>query len=237
MKEIIAIFFSIISLFTEPIEANIKGIILPHHDLAKEIFHVSLSRLKEAQLPSTVVIYGTNHYFPESQTFTTTQIVKSKYNLDNVLVDDDRVKKEHSIQTVTPYLNEYFPNINIIPIIVSSRYEMNELDDMSKNLIKILPKDTLYVASVDFSHNSTVQVGLEKNKESIDAISKFEYQKVLDYHDDHVDSPVAISLFMKTMENSEARIWETWISSHGGIITNTPVLNGTSYVVGVFKQR
>lgn len=237
MKEIIAIFFSIVSLFTEATETSIKGIILPHHDLAKEIFHISLARLKESQVPSTVVIYGTNHYFPESQTFTTTQIVKSKYNLDNVLVDDERVQKEHSIQTLTPYLNQYFPNTNIIPIIVSSRYEMNGLDDMSKNLIKILPSDTLYIASVDFSHNSTVESGLEKNKESIEAISKFEYQKVLDYHDDHVDSPVAISLFMKTMENLDARIWETWTSSHGGIITNTPVLNGTSYVVGVFKQK
>lgn len=235
MKEILAIFFSIISLFTGATEAKIKGIILPHHDLAKEIFHTSLTRLKESQVPSTIVIYGTNHYFPESQTFTTTQEIQSKYNLDNVLVDNERIKKEHSIQTLTPYLNEYFPNVNIIPIIVSSRYEMSELDSMSKTLIKILPEDTLYIASVDFSHNSTVESGLEKNKESIEAISKFDYQKVLDYHDDHIDSPVAISVFMKTMENLNAKTWETWISSHGGLITNSPTLNGTSYLVGAFR--
>lgn len=235
MKEILAIFFSIISLFTGATEVKIKGIILPHHDLAKEIFHTSLTRLKESQIPSTVVIYGTNHYFPEGQTFTTTQEIQSKYDLDNVLVDNEKIKKEHSIQTLTPYLNEYFPNANIIPIIISSRYEMNELDSMSKTLIKILPEDTLYIASVDFSHNNTVESGLEKNKESIEAISKFDYQKVLDYHDDHMDSPVAISVFMKTMENLNVKKWETWVSSHGGLIINNPLLNGTSYVVGVFK--
>ena len=168
MKEILAIFFSIISLFTGVTEVKIKGIILPHHDLAKEIFHTSLARLKESQIPSTIVIYGTNHYFPESQTFTTTQEIQSKYNLDNVLVDNERIKKEHSIQTLIPYLDEYFPNVNIIPIIISSSYEMSELDSMSKTLIKVLPKDTLYIASVDFSHNSTVESGLEKNKESIE---------------------------------------------------------------------
>lgn len=235
MKVLLAIFLFFSSLFTSPTETKIKGIILPHHDLAKEIFHTSLTRLRESQTPSTIVIYGTNHYFPEGQTFTTTKEIQSKYNLSNVLVDNERIKKEHSVQTLTPYLNEYFPNINIIPIIVSSRYEMGELDSMSKTLIKILPKDTLYIASVDFSHNSTVESGLEKNKESIEAISKFDYQKVLDYHDDHMDSPVAISFFMKTMENLDAKTWETWISSHGGLITNNPLLNGTSYIVGVFR--
>jgi hypothetical protein len=66
-------------------------------------------------------------------------------------------------------------------------------------------------------------------------MSSFDYQKVLDYHDDHMDSPVAISVLMKTMESLNAKTWETWTSSHGGLITNTPTLNGTSYVVGVFK--
>ncbi len=218
-----------------PTEAKIKGIILPHHDLAKEIFHVSLARLKEAQTPSTIVIYGTNHYFPTGQTFTTSNEVQIKYNLVNVLVDDEKIKKEHSIQTLLPYLNEYFPNVEIIPIIISSQYDMDKLDNMSKFLINTLPKDTLFIASVDFSHNSTVESGLSKNKESIEAISTFDYQKVLDYHDDHMDSPVAISLFMKTMENLNAKTWETWSSSHGGLITNDPTLNGTSYVVGTFK--
>ena len=122
MKEILAIFFSIISLFTGPTEAKIKGIVLPHHDLAKEIFHTSLTRLKESQTPSIIVIYGTNHYFPDGPTFTTTSEIQDKYNLNDVFVDDERIKKEHSIQTLTPYLKEYFPNVNIIPIIVSSRY-------------------------------------------------------------------------------------------------------------------
>lgn len=235
MKLIASILLFFSTLFVQQPESVIRGIILPHHDLAKEIFHSSLLRLKEKQIPSTIVIFGTNHYFAEGPTFTTTSNIQDKYRFENILVNNDRIKKEHSIQTLLPYLNEYFPNATTIPIIVSSIYEMERLDEMSNSLIKVLPKDTLYIASVDFSHNSTVESGLNKNKESIESISTFNYQKILDYHDDHMDSPVAISVFMKTMEKLNAKKWETWTSRHGGLITNNPLLNGTSYVIGVFK--
>ncbi len=235
MKTLAAIFFSIISIFTGPTEQKISGIILPHHDLAKEIFHTSLEKLSKSQTPSTVVIYGTNHYYPAGPTFTTTKDISKNYNLENVYIDDERIKKEHSIQTVVPYIKQYFPDAKIIPIIISSSYDMDKLSSMSKFLIKSLPEDTLYVASVDFSHNSTIESGLSKNNESIDAISNFNYQKILSYDDTHMDSPVAISIFMLTMENLNTKKWETWSSNHGGLITNTPNLNGTSYVVGVFR--
>ncbi len=235
MKLITSIWLFFSSLFMSPSESIIRGIILPHHDLAKEIFHSSLSSLKEKQTPSAIVIYGTNHYFSEGPTFTTTTEIQDEYGLENILVNDERINKEHSIQTLLPYLKEYFPNTKIIPIIVSSMYEMESLNNMSNSLLKVLPKDTLYIASVDFSHNSTVESGLQQNKESIESISTFNYQKILDYKDDHMDSPVAISVFLKTMENINAKKWETWVSSHGGLITNNPLLNGTSYVVGVFK--
>lgn len=235
MKEIIAIIFSIVSLFIKPVEPSIKGMILPHHDLAREIFHNNLKKLQDIQSPSTIVIYGTNHYFPEGPTFTTSNKIQNELNMNDVLVDDKRIEKEHSIQTLIPYLKEYFPEANIIPIIISSQYDTDKLNSISEYLVKKLPKDTLFVASVDFSHNSTVLGGLSKNEESIDAIRNFNYQKILDYHDDHMDSPVTITLLMKTMEIVNAKNWETWSSSHGGLITNTPNLNGTSYVVGVFK--
>lgn len=235
MKIIASLILFIQSLFAVPSSNNIKGIVLPHHDLAKPIFHSSLLKLKNIQTPSTIVIYGTNHYFSDGPIFTTTKEIQDKYNLKNVFINNDRIAKEHSIQTTSQYLVEYFPESNIIPIIISSQYNTKEIDDVSNFLIEILPKDTLYVASVDFSHNSTVQSGLEKNEESIAAISTFDYQTILNYKDDHMDSPVAIATFMKTMESLGARTWETWESSHGGLITNSPTLNGTSYVVGVFK--
>jgi AmmeMemoRadiSam system protein B len=235
MKLLSALLLSIISLFSKPIESNIKGIILPHHDLAKPIFHESLEKVKKVQYPSTIVIYGTNHYYPIGPIFTTTNEIKNELNLKLLVVNNDRIKKEHSIQTLLPYLNDYFPKSKIIPIIIGTEYDLSKINELGLFLTNTLPKDTLYIASVDFSHNSNIESGLSKNIESIDSISKFNYQKVQSYHDDHLDSPVAITTFMKTMEILNAKKWETWSSSHGGLITNTPNLIGTSYVVGIFK--
>jgi len=235
MKEILAIVLSFFSLFVKEPQIDIKGVILPHHELAQELFHTSFERLQEVVDPSTIVIYGTNHYYPEGMTFTTTKETKEEYQIPNTLVDNKRIEKEHSIQTLLPYLNKYFPKSKIIPIIISSTYDSGDLKNKTKYLVNNLPKDTLYISSVDFSHNKTTSEGLLKNEESIKAISNFDYKTILDFKDDHIDSPVTITTLLLTMERLDAKNWETWYTSHGGLLLNKPDLQGTSYVVGVFK--
>lgn len=235
MKEILAIVLSFFSLFIKEPQVNIKGVVLPHHDLAQELLHASFERLQKVIDPSTIVIYGTNHYYPESMTFTTTEEVEKEYKIPNVLTDNQKIAKEHSIQTLIPYLDKYFPKSKVIPIIVSSTYNFDDLEKRTNYLVSSLPKDTLFIASVDFSHNKTLSEGLLKNNESIKAISNFDYKTILDFKDDHIDSPVAISSFLLTMEKLKTVTWETWYSNHASLLLNKPDLQGTSYVIGVFK--
>ena len=235
MKEILAIVLSFFSLFIKEPQTNIKGVILPHHELAQELFHTSFERLQKVVDPSTIVIYGTNHYYPEGMTFTTTTDIAEKYQIPNTLADDERIGKEHSIQTLVPYLTKYFSKSKIIPIIISSTYDLEDLKTKTAYLTNKLPQDTLYISSVDFSHNKTTSEGLLKNDESIKAISTFDYKTILDFKDDHIDSPVAITTLLLTMEKLNAKTWETWYTSHGGLLLNKPDLQGTSYVIGVFK--
>lgn len=224
----------------KPISPEIKGLILPHHDLAKELFHSSLKKLQSISQPETIVIYGTNHYFPTSQTYTTSTSIKNEFQLsEEILADDERIQKEHSIQTVAPYLKEYYPNAKIIPIIVSSRYEnIEELNTVIEYFISIFGSQrTLYIASVDFAHNVSLDEGMRKNQESIGSISEMNMSEILEYQDDHLDSPLAIITLLLTMKQLEANSWETWYSSHGALITNNLDLNGTSYVIGTFSKR
>lgn len=240
---LVLIFFVAFRLFwikqqSKKEQLNIQGIILPHHALAKDILNNSFIRLKENISPDIVVIYGANHYFPVSETYTTTTKIKNEYNLDNVLANDSRIKGDHSIQTILPYVSQYFPNSKIIPILVSTRYQnVGELNNSAKKFINAFGgQKTLYIASVDFAHNVSLDEGLNKNKESISNISSFNFGEILNYHDDHVDSPVAITTLLLTMENLKAKSWQLWYSSHGALITNVLDLEGTSYVVGSFSN-
>jgi AmmeMemoRadiSam system protein B len=221
------------------ITPEIKGLILPHHDLAKELFHLSLEKLKLTTQPQTIVVFGTNHYFPTSQTYTTTTAIHNEFQLgSDVLADDARIEKEHSIQTVSPYIKEYFPNTTIIPIIISARYE--NVEYIQKSVAQFVSlfdgPNTLYIASVDFAHNVSLSQGMAKNQESIQSIENFNISEILQYQDDHLDSPLAITTLLVTMQQIGASHWETWYSSHGALITQTPDLNGTSYVIGAFSK-
>jgi AmmeMemoRadiSam system protein B len=217
---------------------KIQGVILPHHTLAKDILNNSFIKLKEKINPDTIVIYGTNHYFPVSETYTTTSKIKDEYSLDNILANDARVSGDHSIQTILLYIYQYFPNSKVIPILVSTKYK--DIDDLNNNVKKFInafgSQKTLYIASVDFAHNVSLEEGLNKNKESINNISNFNYGEILNYQDDHLDSPIAITTFLLTMKDLNATSWQLWYSSHGALITNLLNSEGTSYVVGAFAN-
>lgn len=221
----------------QAITKPIQGIILPHHGLAKEILNESFKRLKDTQTPKTVVILGTNHYFPISETYTTTKEVKEGYHIDFVLADDARVKGDHSIQTIIPYINQYLPGTRIVPIIVSTRY--TNIDILKSRVDDFVNKfgreNTLYIASVDFAHNVSLDEGIKNNTESIEAIKKFDINKILTFNDEHVDSPLALASLLLGMKSMDTTDWETWYSSHGALIVNSSNAEGTSYVVGVFR--
>jgi AmmeMemoRadiSam system protein B len=226
--------------------SQIKGMVLPHHDLAREIFTTSLLKLQESQSPPVFVIFGTNHYYPDSPTLTTAvdlldypiekeSVIAFVQEFPSTQVSTPVLEKEHSITTPVPYIRQYFPEAKIIPLIVSSRFKQKDLDEYVEYLSKTLPEDTVYIAAVDFSHGQTLESGMSKNEESIKVISEFDYETLYTFKDDHLDSPVAIGLFLETMQVLDSTRWETWESTHGALLTSDPTLQGTSYVIGVFR--
>lgn len=231
-------FFAFLNLKNPPnqIQKKIQGVVVPHHGLAKDLLTNTFERLKSNSNPKYIVIYGTNHYYPVSETYTTTQDVKSLYKLTNVIADDKKVDGDHSIGTIIPYLKNYFPDAKVVPILVSARYKsIEELNTDAKIFTQAFgSENTLYIASVDFAHDVSLSEGLANNIKSIDAIKNFDYQEILKFRDDHMDSPTAISTLLMSMQNIKADNWETWYSSHGGLILGSPDAKGTSYVAGIF---
>lgn len=227
-------------------ESQIKGMILPHHDLAKELFITSLTKLQKTHSPSLFVIFGTNHYYYDSPDLITALSVYD-YPIDkellrsflkefpSVLVNAKIIEQEHSITVPVLYLRNYFPDAKIIPFIVSSKFRLFNIEEYAKYFADFFPKDTVYIAAVDFSHGTDFQEAMAKNEESIKVISEFDYQALYRFKDDHLDSSVAVALLLKTMQTLNSTTWETWANSHSAFFTSDFASQGTSYVVGVFR--
>jgi len=236
MKLLLTIYSFLISFLIRPESKQIQGIILPHHGLASEVYLQSFNKLKKNNKYSTIVIYGTNHYYPVGPLFTTTESVALEYEVNNIYSDNERILKEHSIQIPTEYIKIYFPDSKIVPLILGVQYGKNEIENTINELINKLPKDTLYLASVDFSHSTGVDEALDKNKESIEAIANFDYEKIKNFDNDYLDSPNSIYALLYTMEKLGSKKWTTWYSTHTGLLKDSFGLLGTSYVVGVFTN-
>ena len=187
-----------------------------------------------------------NNFVPEENSIVTAKVIdgssfdnplmeKFLHEYPDVLVSDEIADKEHSISLHLPYIKEYFPEAKVLPFIISPFAGRSDLDEKIVFLTSILPTDTLFIASVDFAHNVNVDLGIKNNEESAQSINSFDFQNILRFKDDHLDSPLSIYLLLKSMQNFNSTSWENWYSSHSAILEGDPAIQGTSYLIGVFR--
>ena len=225
---------------------HISGIIIPHHDLAREYIISSLSQISQQHQYPTIVVIGPNHFQPSSASFLSTlsyndypidsKIIKQLSLSEFIDLDTATCQGDHSLGIPLRYLRQYFPNALFVPILSPMNYNSDNIAKLSKTLTSLLPPDTLFVASVDFSHGKTLLEAVDKNRQSESAIRNFDYQQIYRFHDDHLDSPFSIGLLLNTMQNIGATNWQTWTSTHGSLIDNQLDLPATSYLIGVFDK-
>jgi len=226
---------------------KIVGIILPHHDLARELIISSLEKFNEPY--QLIFIFAPNHFRPIGPEITTaTQlsglavddavISKITQKIPSVLLDNQLIEKEHGISIPSGYLTHYFPGAKIVPIIFSAKTSPEQAEKLASVLADFATeRQSLFVASVDFSHEQMDLSGRENNRETIEAISNNDYEKLFTYKDNHIDSPAAAATLLKIMQKLNTNGFEVWHNSHGAILTDNPTLNGTSYVIGVFRSK
>ena len=157
-------------------------------------------------------------------------------SLNEMNIDLKKMENEHSLGIPIKYLSEIYPSTSFVPIAVSPFYSDEVLNKVSEIVSSDKESKTLFVLSIDFAHNMGIDEALKNNEESIEAIRNFDFNKILTYNDEHLDSPVATVLFLKIMNNLGFNKWTTLYSTHGSVFVGEPDLNGTSYVVGVFSE-
>jgi AmmeMemoRadiSam system protein B len=224
----------------------IAGIILPHHNFAKDIIIDAYEKLREYDY-DLVVIISPNHFHPEigdiisTQTLDANQFdveldqVKIKQLLEKELIKTDQTMfdNEHGITVHLEYLAEFFPNIKVLPLMMPTNPNPQQLQELKAFLANI-SEQTLFLASVDFAHNLTYLEAIENNQESIDAITHFDYQQISQFNDQHLDSPQSINLLLQIMQKKNNTDFQVWYNTHGALLSDQPNLVGTSYVVAIF---
>jgi len=234
------------------VDAEIKGGIIPHHILPSFIIADFFSRLSAKEV-ETIILVGPNHY--ERGNF---GAITSKYKWETpfgalepnlkiiadleekrlVKADEIVVPLDHSITSILPFIQYYLPNSKVVPLILKSDFDEEEVDELVSELQQYIQNQKVIIlASVDFSHYLTNFEAKEKNEESLSAIKERSYDEIFSFGNDHIDSPASVAVMLKTMDAIDAKQMTVLHDTNSGEMLGDNSAQITSYLSLSFSTK
>jgi gamma-polyglutamate biosynthesis protein CapA len=193
----------------EPLQ--IKGGIIPHHLLSGHTLASFFLNLKE-QKPEHIVILSPNHFNNGYDNIITTKrnwktpygIVKTdiknvdkiQYYLD-IFADEETIEKEHGIHGIIPFIAKTIPKTKVLTFAIKEKISKEELDEFIDVLKKTMPKDTVFLSSIDFSHYQIPSVSKFHDEISQNVIQTFDFERINMLE---IDSHASLYALLKLME-------------------------------------
>mgnify|MGYP001023267138 FL=1 len=94
--------------------------------------------------------------------------------------------------------------------------------------------ETLFIASVDFSHYLTLEEADKMDLISIDAIQNKDIQKIMSFNNDNLDSPISIVTMLKMMDKTGTSKEFMLRNSNSELILKKKFDETTSYITYLF---
>jgi len=228
--------------------------VVPHHLLAKEIIEDFFSYISSQEKPKTIVILSPDHFqsgiLMESNSFITIALNSDNKNFKNLIVDTSLLEKlakenkitsnnsaviaEHGVTVLLPYIKKYFPETNILPILIPADITKEQIEQLAETIDKNTLLDTIIAASVDFSHYLPSQAADFHDVKSIRVLLNFEEENFENIEVDCWQALYAARLFAKLRQKEVPRI----IAHKNSIdFLNLELEETISYFSVVFEEK
>ena len=227
---------------------DIKAIIVPHHLVAKDLIAENFNQVKTDKA-LTVFLMSPNHFRAGSGSLISSEyswqtpygILEPDLDMINLLkteqvvsIDEKPFLNEHGISGIVPFIKRSLPNAKIVPIITKDIAKESDLQNFIKTLSNNLPKKYLFVASLDFCHNTDSDLCYRNDEKSLDIIQKFDYAN---FSEVDVDSPKTLKMIMGILEKAGYKNFELLTNTNSTKILNNPDLEEVvSYITGYFVK-
>lgn len=230
-----------------PISERVFGGIVSHHFYAeKEIsgFFQALQR----QRPSVIVLIGPNHFSAGTQDILISRysydtpwgVLESEHNIVSRLLessvassDELPFEHEHSISTLTGFIKHSFPETKIVPIILKRSTPTAKLDALVSELNNVLPKDSLVLGSIDFSHHQNRFGAVFHDTKSIAVMQSFAFSQIKNLE---IDSPPTLYTVLAYMDVQGAHRIQHSNTNSALISGNMISEDVTSYIFAHFLE-
>lgn len=228
---------------------TIHGCIVPHHLVAKDLIHevfqnVSINKYK------TVVLIGPDHEsIDKGKIFTTlsdwqtpTGLLETDRELTRkvlrnslVIENNDKLTIEHSTSSIIPFIKYYLKDVNVVTLVLTKQVKLEDIDNLVNELYANVNIDeTLFVASVDFSHYLDLNNANKMDLISMEAIHNNDINKIMTFTNDNLDSPISIVSMLKMMDKAGITGKTVLNHSNSELILKMMVEETTSYITYLF---
>ncbi len=228
--------------------------VVPHHLLAKDLMEDFFSYISSQEKPKTIVILSPDHFqsgiLMESNSFITIALVGDDEKFNNLKVDTLLWKKlfkenkmifnnsaviaEHGVTTLLPYIKKYFPETNILPILIPADITKEQVEQLVKTIDENTLLNTIVVASVDFSHYLPSQAADFHDTKSIRVLLNFEEEHFKNIEVDCWQALYAARFFAKLRQKETPHI----IAHKNSVdFLNFELEETTSYFSVVFGEK
>jgi AmmeMemoRadiSam system protein B len=220
---------------------TVFGGIVSHHLLANIDIANFFYEFSDQEV-DRVIIIGPNHFYPTTfPSLSTTYDYDTPFGevrLDNefieglrseklVQIDEGIVDTEHAISSLVPYVAYYLPDAEVVPIILTRNTPDELLKGLSDYFKKYSTKNTIVVASVDFSHHLYSNVSALHDLRSVSAIKSFDIESLSELE---IDSPQSISVLLQYLDAIGANDISIWRQDAASIFNEYDIDDVTSYV-------
>ncbi len=228
---------------------TIHGCIVPHHLVAKDLIHEVFQKVQKNKY-KTVVLIGPDHESTnKGKIFTTLSnwqtprgvletdgnLTKELLKYDFVTEDDDKITMEHSTSSIIPFINYYLNDIKIVTLVLTKQVKLEDVEILTDELYKnINLHETLFIASVDFSHYLNLEDAQKKDLISMEAIKNKDINKLMSFTNDNLDSPISVVTLLKMMDKLGAAGDTVLNHSNSELILKKKIEETTSYITYLF---
>ena len=227
-------------------EPKVYAALVPHHLLSGELISGVFEKLK-AQGVRKIILIGPNHYEKgaanlqqNSANWQTPFGVVYGRLLPTALLKAtaEDITKEHSVAGLMPYVAYYLPKAEVFSVIVKHNTKDNELEGLADALLKSWDKQTVLLASVDFSHYLPYEVAQGRDELTKQFLLELEEKPLYTLNNDYMDSPASVALMLKVCKKLSANNFSIVGHSNSAIILNNLSLQSTtSYFTGYCGER
>jgi poly-gamma-glutamate synthesis protein (capsule biosynthesis protein) len=233
-----------------PAPAGTRGGIVPHHDLAGDMIADWFARLNRRGEPRRFIIIAPDHAEKGSHEVVSANLVwrtpfgdvdtaatvTELAERDLLGLDKDTLVNEHGVGQLIPYVAHYFPEAEVLPVVLSAEVNLDEAEDLAKALDKLAGPDTAVIASLDFSHYLSSDQSAEKDRYTYKAIMERDYDTMAGFNSDYLDSPPGLMTFLTMMDLAGADCTSVTGHANSGDYLEQDIYSSTSYFSMFFHR-